>query len=147
MTRASYSRSKTKQSTNQHMCHVSAREQTHVRFAVYPYDWTVACRCPGIEGNAKAYAGMNNKQYRRNFTPSDDALILEQPVTRVGLKTLATMLHTSQETLMRRADELRVSLAISDVHDGVVDTRALRRSDGLVDPLLERLKQVHGDQK
>jgi hypothetical protein len=56
---------------------------------------------------------MNNKPYRRNFTPSDDALILEQPVTRIGLKTLATMLHTSHETLMRRADELGVSLAIS----------------------------------
>ena len=88
---------------------------------------------------------MNNKPYRRNFTPSDDALILEQPVTRVGLKTLATMLHTSQETLMRRADELGVSLAIS--HDEAVDTRALRRSDGLVDPLLERLKRAHGDRK
>ena len=102
----------------------------------------------GIEGNARAYAGMNNKQYRRNFTRSDDALILEQPVTGIGLKTLSTMLHISQERVMRRADELGVSLAISDdYHDGVVDTRALRRSDGLVDPLLERLKQVHGDRK
>jgi hypothetical protein len=90
---------------------------------------------------------MNNKQYRRNFTRSDDALILEQPVTGIGLRTLATMLHTSQEALMRRADELGVSLAISDVHDAAVDTRALRRSDGLVDPLLERLKQIHGDRK
>ena len=88
---------------------------------------------------------MNNKQYRRNFAPSDDALILEQPVTRIGLKTLATMLRTSHETLMRRADELGVSLAIS--HDEAVDTRALRRSDELVDPLLERLKRVHGDRK
>ena len=84
---------------------------------------------------------------RRNFTPSDDALILEQPVTRVGLKTLATMLHTSTETLMRRADELGVSLAIGDYLDGAEDTRTLRRSDGLVDPLLERLKQIHGDRK
>jgi glycerol-3-phosphate cytidylyltransferase-like family protein len=55
------------------------------------------------------------------------------------------MLHTSHETLMRRADELGVSLAIS--HDEAVDTRALRRSDGLVDPLLERLKRAHGDRK
>ena len=86
---------------------------------------------------------MNNKQYRRNFTPSDDALILEQPVTRIGLKTLATMLHTSQETLMRRADELGVSLA--NDHDGEMDTRTSRCTDGFVDPLLERLKQVHGD--
>ena len=81
----------------------------------------------------------------RNFTRSDDALILEQPVTRIGLKTLATMLHTSHETLMRRADELGVSLAIS--HDEAVDTRTLRCTDGLVDPLLERLKRVHGDRK
>ena len=90
---------------------------------------------------------MNNKQHTRYFTSSDDALILQQPVTRIGLKTLATMLRTSQERVMRRADELGVSLAISDDHDGAVDTRTRRRSDGLVDPLLERLKRVHGDRK
>jgi hypothetical protein len=88
---------------------------------------------------------MNNKNRKRIFTPSDDALIREQPVTGIGLKTLETMLRTSRETLMRRADELGVSLAISDDHDGAADTRALRCTDGLVDPLLERLKQVHGD--
>ena len=44
---------------------------------------------------------MNNKQHTRNFTPSDDALILQQPVTRIGLKTLATMLRTSQESICR----------------------------------------------
>ena len=48
---------------------------------------------------------------------------------------------------MRRADELGVSLDISDDHDEAVDTRALRCGDGLVDPLLERLKKVHGDRK
>ena len=90
---------------------------------------------------------MNNKQHTRTFTRSDDALILEQPVTRIGLRTLATMLRTSQERVMSRADELGVSLAIGDDHDGAVDTRALRCSDGLVDPLLERLKRVHGDRK
>jgi len=87
---------------------------------------------------------MNNKQHT-HFTPSDDALIKEQPVTRVSIKTLATMLHTSQDKVMRRADELGVSLAIGDDYDGAVDTRALRCSDGLVDPLLERLKRVHSD--
>jgi hypothetical protein len=81
-------------------------------------------------------------QYRRNFTRSDDALILEQP-TGIGLRTLATMLRTSQERVIRRADELGVSLVIGSDHD----TRTLRCSDGLVDPLLERLNQVHGDQK
>ena len=96
---------------------------------------------------ARSYAGMNNKKLTRNFTLSDDALIMEQPVTRIGLRTLATMLRASQERVMRRADELGVSLAIGDYHDGAGDTRTLRRSDGLVDPLLERLKQIHGDQK
>jgi hypothetical protein len=88
---------------------------------------------------------MNNKQQKRYFTLSDDALIKEQPVTRIGLKRLATMLRTSPEKIMRRADELGVSLAISDDYDGAVDTRTRRRSDGLVDPLLEQLKRVHGD--
>ena len=41
---------------------------------------------------------MSNKQHARNFTPSDDALILQQPFSRIGLKTLATMLRTSQES-------------------------------------------------
>ena len=40
---------------------------------------------------------MNNKKLTRNFTLSDDALIMEQPVTRIGLNILATMLRTSQE--------------------------------------------------
>ena len=84
--------------------------------------------------------------YKRNFTRSDDALILQQPVSGIGLKTLAVLLRISRETLIRRADELGVSL-ISDDHDEALDTRALRCSDGLVDPLLERLKQVHGDRK
>jgi hypothetical protein len=82
---------------------------------------------------------------KRIFTPSDDALIRERPVTGISLKTLETMLRTSRETLMRRADELGVSIA--DGHDVAVDTRPLRCSDGLVDPLLERLKQVHGERK
>ena len=90
---------------------------------------------------------MNDKQHTRNFTPSDDALIRQQPVTLIGIKTLATMLHTSQVRVMRRADELGVSLDISDDHDRAVDTRMLRCTDGLVDPLLERLKQVHGHRR
>ena len=69
---------------------------------------------------------MNNKQHTKNFAQSDDALILDQPVTGIGIKTLATMLHTSEERVMRRADELGVSLAINDVYDAAVDTRTLR---------------------
>ena len=84
---------------------------------------------------------MTNKN-TRNFTPSDDALILQQSFTGIGSK----MIRTSQEVLIRRADELGVSL-ISDDRDEALDTRALRRSEKLVDPLLERLKQIHGDQK
>ena len=34
----------------------------------------------------------------------------------------------------------------SDEHDGPIDTRPLRCTNGLVDPLLERLKQIHGKQ-
>jgi len=89
--------------------------------------------------------GKSNR--KRIFTPSDDALIREQPVTGIGLKTLETMLRTSRETLIRRADELGVSLVISDDRDEAIDTRALRCTDGFIDPLLERLKQVHGDRK
>jgi hypothetical protein len=42
--------------------------------------------------------------HRKNFTPSDDALILGQPVSRIGIEKLATMLHTSPGRVMRRAD-------------------------------------------
>jgi len=91
---------------------------------------------------------MNNKHRKKNFTPSDDTLIREQPVTGIGLKALEAMLHISRETLLRRADELGVTLDFGDDHDEAVDTRsALRCTNGLVDPLLERLKQVHGLRK
>jgi hypothetical protein len=33
----------------------------------------------------------------------------------------------------------------SDDPDQLIDTRPLRCTDGLIDPLLEKLKQVHGD--
>ncbi len=81
---------------------------------------------------------------KRIFTPSDDAMIREQPVTGIGLKTLETMLRTSRDTLLRRADELGVSLLVSNDHDhdGAIDTRRLRRCDEFVDPLLERLKHM-----
>jgi hypothetical protein len=51
---------------------------------------------------------MNYKHRTRNFTPLDDAVILQQPVTGIGVKTLATMLHTTREMVMRRAGELGV---------------------------------------
>ena len=85
-------------------------------------------------------------KHMRYFTPSDDALIPEQPVTGIGRKTLEKMLRTGRETLMRRAAELGVSLVTNDDHDEPVDTR-LRCRDRVVDPLLERLKRVHGDRK
>ena len=90
---------------------------------------------------------MTNKN-TRNFGPSDDALILQQPVSGIGLKTLAKMIRATPEMLIRRAGELGVSLDISDDHDEAADTRALGcRDKRLVDPLLERLKDVHGDRK
>jgi hypothetical protein len=86
------------------------------------------------------------KYQRRYFTKSDDAVIRQQPITGMSLKILETFLHTNRQALTRRADELGVSLVISDDHDhdGAIDTRMF---DGFVDPLLERLKQVHGDRK
>jgi hypothetical protein len=90
--------------------------------------------------------GMNNNHRRSNFTPSDDALIRQQPVTGISVKLLATMLRTNREALMHRADELGVSLVINNDpdHDEAVDTRILHRTSGFVDPLLEKLKQIHG---
>ena len=64
---------------------------------------------------------------------SDDALIREQPVTGIGLKMLATTLRTSRDTVMRRANQLGVSLIINDDYDEPVDTRTLRCNDGLVE--------------
>jgi len=90
---------------------------------------------------------MNNQHRRTNFTPSDDELIRQQPMSGIGLKILETLLRTSREALMRRADELGVSLVISNDHDWAIDTRTRRCTDGFVDPLLERLKRVHGDRK
>jgi hypothetical protein len=83
---------------------------------------------------------------KKIFTPSDDALIREQPITGMGLKTLETMLGTNREAVMRRANDLGVSLVVSE-HDEAMDTPVLRCIDGVVDPLLERLKQVHGERK
>jgi hypothetical protein len=86
---------------------------------------------------------MNNQHRRKNFTSSDDALIRQQPVTGIGLKRLAAILHTNQEALRQRATELGVSLVIGDESDGAIDTRTLRSTDGFIDPLLQRLKDVH----
>jgi 3-deoxy-D-manno-octulosonate 8-phosphate phosphatase KdsC-like HAD superfamily phosphatase len=88
--------------------------------------------------------GMNNQHRRKNFTLSDDALIRQQPVTGIGLRRLALILRTNQEAIRQRATELGVSLVIGAESDGAIDTRTLRCTDGFVDPLLERLKDVHG---
>jgi hypothetical protein len=89
--------------------------------------------------------GVNNDHRRKNFTPSDDVLIRQQPVTGIGIKRLAAILRTNQAALRERATELGVSLIIGDENDGAIDTRTLRCSNGFVDPLLERLKNVHGN--
>jgi hypothetical protein len=93
-----------------------------VGVGVTPVDFFCGIPRSGVQATIisnKVPRHMNNKQHTRNFTRSDDALILEQPVTRIGVKILARMLHTSQERVMHRADELGVSLAISDDHDGL----------------------------
>ena len=81
--------------------------------------------------------------HKRNFTPLEDALIREQPVTGISLKALEKKLGTSRETLLRRAHELGVSL-FKDDYGQTIDTRD-RRSDELVHPLLVRLQRIHGD--
>ena len=88
--------------------------------------------------------GMNNAHRRKNFTPSDDLLIRQQPVTGIGLKRLAELLRTSQQALRQRATELNVSLVFGAESDGALDTRTLRRTNGFIDPLLKRLKDIHG---
>ena len=84
---------------------------------------------------------MSNKHSKKAFTPSDDQLIREQPTSGVGLTALQAMLRVSRERLLRRADELGVTLVTGDDQDEVADTAPLR------DPLLERLKLVHGIRK
>ena len=88
--------------------------------------------------------GMNNAHRRKNFTPSDDLLIRQQPVTGIGLKRLAELLRTRQQALRQRATELNVSLVFGAESDGALDTRTLRRTNGFIDPLLKRLKDIHG---
>ena len=56
-------------------------------------------------------------------------------------------IYTTQEMIICRAGELRVSLIIRDDYDEALDTRALRCSDTLIDPLLQKLKQVHSDRQ
>ena len=80
---------------------------------------------------------------KKKFKPSDDALIRQQPMTGVGIRRLAQILRTNQDTIRNRATELGVSLVIGD--DGsAIDTRRLRCTDGFVDPLLRKLTDVHG---
>ena len=87
---------------------------------------------------------MSNNQRSKNFTPSDDALIRQQPVTGIGIRRLALIMQTNQETIRQRATDLGVSLVVGTESDGAIDTRRHRSMDGFVDPLLERLRYVHG---
>ena len=87
---------------------------------------------------------MSNEHLRKNFTPSDDVLIQQQPVTGISLKRLAAILRTNHAAVRQRATELGVSLVIGDEGNRAIDTRTLRCSNGFVDPLLERLKDIHG---
>ena len=87
--------------------------------------------------------GIKKDHQRKIFTPADDELIRQQPVTGIGIRRLAQILRTNQPALRHRATELGVSLVVGTESEGAIDTRALRCTDGFVDPLLERLKYVH----
>ena len=64
---------------------------------------------------------MQYQHRRTNFTPSDDALIRQQPMSGVGLTMLETLLvHQLIGAQRERLDELGVSLDISDDHDRAV---------------------------
>jgi hypothetical protein len=92
-----------------------------------------------------ARATMNKNHQKKNFTLVEDALIRQQPVTGIGLKRLAQLLRTNQETIRHRATELGVSLVIGAHSEEANNTRAIRCTDDeYVDPLLERLKDVYG---
>ena len=93
-----------------------------------------------------ARATMNKNHQRKNFTPAEDELIRQQPVTGIGIGIgrLTQILRTNQPALRHRAAELGVSLIFGLESDGAIDTRTLRCTDGFVDPLLERLQNVHG---
>ena len=77
---------------------------------------------------------------RKKFNSSYDLLIRQQPVTGISLKRLATRLRTTPEAIRYRAKELGVSLVVGDVRGEPMDTRD---AGSFVDPLLERLKDVH----
>jgi hypothetical protein len=47
--------------------------------------------------------------------------------------------------VMNNQERKRASDDASDDPDQPIDARPLRCTDGLIDPLLERLKRVHGD--
>ena len=70
-------------------------------------------------------------------------MIRQQPLTGLGLKRLADILRTNQETIRHRATELGVSMMFGLESDRAIDARTLRCTDGFVDPLLERLQNVH----
>ena len=80
---------------------------------------------------------------KKKFTPSDDALIRRQPMTGVGIGRLAQILRTNQEAIRHRATELGVSLVIGAEGGSAIGTRTLRCTNGLIDPLLKRLKDAH----
>jgi hypothetical protein len=51
----------------------------------------------------------------REFSAEDDELIRAQPKTGMGLKRLERVLHTSRDAMMRRAEELGVTLKFREI--------------------------------
>jgi hypothetical protein len=88
--------------------------------------------------------GVLMRGRRKIFKSSDDALIRQQPVTGIDVKRLAQILRTNQEAIRHRATELGVSLVIGAEGGSAIDTRTLRCTNGFIDPLLKKLKDIHG---
>jgi hypothetical protein len=80
----------------------------------------------------------------RKFTEEEDALIRVYAETGVGLKPLARDLHTGQETVRRRANELTGVPNQVESRDKANDivTRPITVGD---DDLLKRLRAVHAE--
>jgi transposase-like protein len=78
----------------------------------------------------------------RQFKPEEDDLIREYIRTGAGLKALAKQLHTGKDTILRRWAAL---LGVDAPPPLAEDMATQPITVGDDDPLLKRLRKVHGE--
>ena len=61
-----------------------------------------------------------------------------------GVRQLLVYCRGKKRRSGQRATELGVSLVIGDEGGSAIGTRTLRCTNGFIDPLLKKLKDVHG---